>query len=70
MPRGARPITLEELYPYYNGVFFSTVAIKGRLARLGPEGSKAMEEVSHFQKMITQYREAIQKTLEMKRRQS
>ena len=70
MPRGARPITLDELHPYYNGVFVSTVAIKGRLARLGPQGRKAMEEVSHFQNMITEYREAIQKTLEMKRRQS
>lgn len=67
MPRGSPPISLEALLPYYNGCFFTTVALKGRLAKLGPEGRKAMQEVSHYQRMVAEYRDAIQKTLEMKR---
>lgn len=67
MPRGSPPISLEALLPYYNGSFITTVALKGRLAKLGPEGRKAMQEVSQYQKMVAEYRDAIQKTLEMKR---
>jgi len=55
--------------PHHNGVYFSTVALEGRLAKLGPEGRKAMEEVGRFQKMVTEYRDALRKTAEMKRGQ-
>ncbi len=58
---------LEALQPYYNGVFSATVAMKGRLAKLGPEGRKAMEMVSHYQKMVAEFRDALQKTAEMDR---
>jgi hypothetical protein len=60
-------MTLEALQPYYNGAFFTTVAIKGRLAKLGPEGRRAMEVVSHYQRMVTEFRDALAKTAEMQR---
>ena len=66
MPRGAPPMSLEALQPYYNGVYFSTVAMKGRLAKLGPAGREAIHEVSRFQKMVVEYRDAIARTAEMK----
>lgn len=62
-------MSLEALQPYYNGVFSSTTAMKGRLAKLGPDGRQAIQEVGRFQKMVTEYRDAVQKTVEMKRGQ-
>ena len=67
MARGDPPMSLEALVPYYNGAYFATVALKGRLAKLGPEGRSAMREVSHYQEMVTEFREAIHKTIELKR---
>lgn len=67
MARGDKPMTLEALVPYYNGAYFVTVALKGRLARLGPEGRDAMKEVSDYQQMVTDFRDAIRKTIELKR---
>jgi hypothetical protein len=67
MPRGDAPMSLEALVPYYNGAFNATVAMKGRLGKLGPEGRAALQEVSHYQQMLAGYREAIQKTIELKR---
>ncbi len=68
MARGDPPISLEALVPYYNGAYFASVALKGRLARLGPEGRKAVEEVGRYQRMVLSFREAIQQTAELKRR--
>lgn len=67
MARGDTPITLEALVPYYNGAYFATVALKGRLAKLGPAGRAAMQEVSHYQQMVIEFRDAIRKTIELKR---
>jgi hypothetical protein len=67
MPRGDPPMSLEALVPYYNGAFNVTVALKGRLAKLGPEGRAALQEVSHYQQMLAEFREAILKTIEPKR---
>ena len=67
MPRGAPPISLEALQPYYNGVYFATVALKGRLAKLGPDGHAAVREVGRYQQMVVEYRDAIARTAEMKR---
>ena len=67
MPRGDPPMSLEALVPYYNGAYFATVALKGRLGKLGAEGRVAVQEISHYQQMIVGYREAIQKTIELKR---
>jgi hypothetical protein len=70
MARGDPPISLEDLVPYYRGVYFTTVALKGRFAKLGPEGRAALHEVSHYQRMATQYRAAIRQTIELKRQSS
>ena len=67
MARGDPPMALEALVPYYNGAFYATVALKGRLGKLGPEGRAALQEVGHYQKMVTAFREAIQKTIELER---
>ena len=67
MARGDPPISLEALVPYYNGAFNVTVALKGRLGKLGPDGRAAMQQVSHYQQMLAGFREAIQKTIELKR---
>jgi hypothetical protein len=67
MARGDPPISLEALVPYYNGVYSATVALKGRFAKLGPEGRAAVQEVSHNQQMVTQFRDAIGQTIELKR---
>jgi hypothetical protein len=60
-------MSLEALVPYYNGAYFATVALKGRLARLGPEERTAMQQVSQYQQMVTEFREAIRRTVELKR---
>ena len=72
MARGDPPMSLEALVPYYNGAYNVTVALKGRLAKLypGPEGRAAIHEVSQYQRMLSAYREAIQKTIELKRQQT
>jgi hypothetical protein len=68
MARGDPPMSLEGLVPYYNGAYFATVALKGRLGKLGREGRAALQEVSHYQHMVTDFREAIQKTIELERK--
>jgi hypothetical protein len=67
MARGDPPISLEALVPYYNGAYFATVALKGRLGKLGPDGRAALHEVSDYQQMVVGFREAIQRTIELKR---
>jgi len=66
MARGDPPISLEALMPYYNGANNVTVALKGRLGRLGPEGRAALQEVSHYQRMLVEFRDAIRQTVELK----
>ena len=68
MPRGSPPLPLEALPPFYNGAFFSTVALKGRAAKLPPEARKAyLEEINRFQQMIAEFRDAVTKTVELKK---
>ena len=66
MPRGDPPMSLEALVPYYNGAYFASVAMKGRLGKLGPEARPALQEVSQYQQMVIGFREAIQQTIELK----
>jgi hypothetical protein len=67
MARGDKPMALEALVLYYNGAYFVTVALKGRLGKLGPEGRAALQEVSDYQQMVIEFRDAIRKTIELKR---
>ena len=62
-----RPITLEELVPYYRGVFFATVALKKRFGGWGRSGREAFKEVSDYQTMVRRYREALQETVKLHR---
>jgi len=72
MGRGDPPMSLEALVPYYNGAYFATVALKGRLGKLypGSDGRAALQEVSQYQKMVAQFRDAIHLTIELKGQRS
>jgi hypothetical protein len=62
-------MSLEALVPYYNCAYFATVALKGRVSKSpsGPDARPAVQEVCHYQKMVAEFREAIQKTIELRR---
>lgn len=59
-----RAISLEELVPYYQGAFFASVALKGRLADRGER--EAVSEISSYQGMVRDYRDALRATADMK----
>ncbi len=65
-----RPITLEQLLPYYRGVFFTTVALKKRFDRWGRSGREAFEEVNSYQAMVRAYRAALEETVKLKREEA
>ena len=58
------PITLEQLVPYYRGVFFTTVALKRRFGEL--KDRPAFKEVDRYQQMTKEYAGAINETREQK----
>ncbi|CAN5550435.1 hypothetical protein BH24ACT21_BH24ACT21_10130 [soil metagenome] len=58
------PITLEQLVPYYRGVFFTTVALKKRHKGNGDE--EAAGEVDSYQKLTNGYSEALNETRKLK----
>jgi hypothetical protein len=65
--RGDPPAKLDYLLAYYRGVYFASVALKGRLAKLGPECREGVREVDRYQTMVKRYWEALQATAYMKR---
>ena len=69
MARGDPPMALEALLPYYNGAYFASVALKGRLAKLypGEQGRAAIQDIGRYQKMLTEFRDAVRATVELKR---
>lgn len=58
-------MTLEQLIPYYRGVFFTTVALKKRFA--GSRNREALDEVGGYQKLTTGYSEALNETRRLKK---
>jgi hypothetical protein len=58
------PITLEQLVPYYRGVFFVTVALKRRFGEL--KDRAAFKEVDRYQQMAKEYAAAINETRDLK----
>lgn len=60
--RGDPPAELDYLLTYYRGVYFATVALKGRMANLGQEYREAVREVGRYQAMIKDFWEAMQET--------
>jgi hypothetical protein len=61
-------MTLEQLAPYYRGVFFATVALKSRFADSDAQGRKASTDVGTYQRLIREYADAAVKEIrELKR---
>jgi AhpC/TSA family len=65
-----RQITLEQLIPYYRGVFFTTVALKKRFGGWGRSGRNAFKEVDRYQAMVRRYRNALEKTVNLGREEA
>ncbi len=65
MARGDPPFKFENLLPYYNGAYYASVAIKGRLAAAGHV--EAAREVTAYQETVTEFREAIRETAKLRR---
>ncbi len=61
-------ITLEQLRPYYQGVYFATVSMKKKLAEEGLEGGSLARRLEGYQELVTEYNEAIKETVEAKGR--
>ena len=51
---------LEQLVPYYRGVFFTTVALKRRFGEL--RDRDAFKEVDRYQRMVKEYQGTINET--------
>lgn len=64
MARGDPPLRFDDLIPYYRGAYFASVAIKGRLAAAGHV--EAAREVTVYQEMLTEFREAITETAKLR----
>jgi hypothetical protein len=56
------PMPLEQLTPYYGGVFFATIALKRRFGEM--RDRDAFREVDRYQRMVKEYRAKIQETVE------
>ena len=65
MARGDPPIKFENLLPYYNGAYYASVAIKGRLAAAGQV--EAARLVTAYQEMVTEFREAVRETAKLRK---
>jgi hypothetical protein len=63
--RGDPPAELDYLLAYYRGVYFATIALKGRLAKLGPECQPAVRAVGAYQAMVKGYWDALKETAAM-----
>lgn len=59
---GRPALELEHLAPLYRGVYFATVALKGRMAKLGPELRPAVEEITRYQAMVKRFIDALEET--------
>ena len=57
-----RPMTLEQLIPYYRGVFFATVALKRRFGEM--RDRDVFREVDRYQRMVKGYQGKIRETAE------
>lgn len=57
-------MTLEQLGPYYRGVYFTTVAFKKRFGE--DRNKEALDEVGAFQKLTSGYNEALKETKKLK----
>jgi hypothetical protein len=65
--RGDPAIGLDDLLVYFRGVHFATVALKGRMAKLGSELRPSVREIGRFQRMVEGYSAALRQTAELQR---
>jgi len=61
-----RAMPLEQLQPYYRGVYFATVSMNKKLADEGLQGESIAKRVKDYQGLVTEYNAAIQETVEAK----
>jgi hypothetical protein len=59
-------ITLEQLKPYYRGVYFATVSMNKKLVAEGLQGESIAKRINGYQALVTEYNAAIQETIEAK----
>ena len=59
-------ITLEQLKPYYRGVYFATVSMNKKLVDEGLQGENIAKRVNGYQALVSEYNAAIRETLEAK----
>jgi AhpC/TSA family len=59
-------ITLEQLKPYYRGVYFATVSMNKKLVDEGLQGENIAKRVNDYQGLVTEYNAAIEETVEAK----
>jgi hypothetical protein len=59
-------IALEQLKPYYRGVYFATVSMNKKLVDEGLQGESIAKRVNDYQRLVSEYNAAIQETLEVK----
>ncbi len=60
-----RPMSLDDLVPYYRGAYFTTLALKNRFGKWGSSGKDAFEQADRYHEMVRHYLEAIQETRRM-----
>ena len=57
-------ITLEQLRPYYQGVYFATVSMQKKLAEEGFEGGNLARRLEGYKELVSEYNAAIKETIE------
>jgi hypothetical protein len=65
-----RPMELEELTSYYEGVLRTIVILHGRFGEWGRSGRRAIGEVDAYQQMVRRYIQALDETIELKRQEA
>lgn len=63
--KGDPAISLDKLVPYYRGIYYATIALQGRLAKLGPETRPAVREIGRYQAMTKSHLDALVETRRM-----
>jgi hypothetical protein len=59
-------MTLEQLRPSYQGVYFVTVSMKKKVAEEGLEGGNLAKKLDGYKELVTEYKGAIKETIEIK----
>ena len=57
-------ITLEQLRPYYQGVYFATISMQKKLAEEGLEGGNLARRLEGYKELVSEYNAAIKETIE------